>query len=716
MNDEGSGKDTPLRVTRTTVVVVSDSFPRQHARTQRFSLGVPRSFNVAGDGTEVLFLRSSGPEDPINALWTINTLTGVERVIADPQKLVDHGKGELSAAERSRRERARESASGITTYSVNSSGSAVTFALMGEIFVADVHTGAITSVNSTGGAFDPRLSGDSEYVSFVVGDSLYIGSADGSQPARMLKEGDGKTVSWGSAEFVAAEEMRRSRGHWWDPHHHRLAVAHVDVTHVNLWHISAPDDPAKTPQSIRYPAAGTANAEVRLYVVDVHDASQVEVKWNRSTHPYLVNVTWEDAAPLTITVQSRDQRSMLVLEVEASSGSTNAVLNLEDPDWVEIVPGTPKRWNGGWLTIEEHDHTRSLLFDGTPLSAPNQWVRSLVDANESRVLYTASTDPTTVDLWSFHDNAHEPLTGGNGVVQAVGSNSVTVIEQSSMESTPQVTVITDQHEWEIDSWQTAPMVHPAVQFVQTESLGIQTAVLFPTEPSSEPLPVLMDPYGGPHAQRVLRSRHAYLVSQWFADQGFCVIIADGPGTPGRGNGWERSVRGDLARPVLEGQIEALQTVAQLYPDRVDLTRVAIRGWSFGGYLAALAVIRQPDTFHAAIAGAPVTDWKLYDTHYTERYLGHPETEPDNYRRTSLLAEAAQLQRPLMLIHGLADDNVVASHTLQLSASLLAAGRPHEVLPLSGVTHMTPQEQVAENLLLLQVDFLRRNLHSDAIDA
>ena len=178
MNDEGSGKDTPLRVTRTTVVVVSDSFPRQHARTQRFSLGVPRSFNVAGDGTEVLFLRSSGPEDPINTLWTINTLTGVERVIADPQKLVDHGKGELSAAERSRRERARESASGITTYSVNSSGSAVTFALMGEIFVADVHTGAITSVNSTGGAFDPRLSGDSEYVSFVVGDSLYIGSAD----------------------------------------------------------------------------------------------------------------------------------------------------------------------------------------------------------------------------------------------------------------------------------------------------------------------------------------------------------------------------------------------------------------------------------------------------------------------------------------------------------------------------------------------------------
>jgi dipeptidyl-peptidase-4 len=169
------------------------------------------------------------------------------------------------------------------------------------------------------------------------------------------------------------------------------------------------------------------------------------------------------------------------------------------------------------------------------------------------------------------------------------------------------------------------------------------------------------------------------------------------------------VRGDLAHPVLEAQIEALQSVAERHPNRVDLTRVGIRGWSFGGYLAALAVIRRPDIFHAAIAGAPVTDWELYDTHYTERYLGHPTEEPDNYRRTSLLVDAGELQRPLLLIHGLADDNVVAAHTLQLSAALLAAGRPHEVLPLSGVTHMTSQEQVAENLLLLQIDFLRRNL-------
>lgn len=156
-------------------------------------------------------------------------------------------------------------------------------------------------------------------------------------------------------------------------------------------------------------------------------------------------------------------------------------------------------------------------------------------------------------------------------------------------------------------------------------------------------------------------------------------------------------------------MDALRALAGQYP--LDLEKVAIRGWSYGGYLAALAVLRRPDVFHAAVSGAPVTDWRLYDTHYTERYLGHPDQRPEVYDANSLTADAAKLERPLMLVHGLADDNVVAAHTLRLSSALLAAGRPHTVLPLSGVTHMTPQEQVAENLLLLQVSFLKEQLGS-----
>jgi dipeptidyl-peptidase-4 len=173
------------------------------------------------------------------------------------------------------------------------------------------------------------------------------------------------------------------------------------------------------------------------------------------------------------------------------------------------------------------------------------------------------------------------------------------------------------------------------------------------------------------------------------------------------------VAGDLAGPVLADQIDALHAAARHCGD-LDLTRVGIRGWSFGGFLAALAVLRAPEVFHAAVAGAPVTDMALYDTHYTERYLGDPRQTPETYERCSLISEAGQLTRPLMLIHGLADDNVVVAHSLRLSSALLAAGRPHTVLPLTGVTHMPVEEEVAENLLLLQVDFLKTALGGPAL--
>jgi dipeptidyl-peptidase-4 len=206
----------------------------------------------------------------------------------------------------------------------------------------------------------------------------------------------------------------------------------------------------------------------------------------------------------------------------------------------------------------------------------------------------------------------------------------------------------------------------------------------------------------------MASAGGYLESQWFADQGFAVLVVDGRGTPGAGPKWARAVRGDVATPVLEDQVDALTAAAARWPD-FDLSRVAIRGWSYGGYLAALAVLRRPDVFHVAVAGAPVTDWGLYDTHYTERYLGTPDAEPGNYEQMSLLVEAASLERPLMLIHGLSDDNVVVAHTLRFSAALLAAGRTHTVLPLTGATHMTNDAAIAENLLLLQLEFIQRAL-------
>jgi dipeptidyl-peptidase-4 len=336
-------------------------------------------------------------------------------------------------------------------------------------------------------------------------------------------------------------------------------------------------------------------------------------------------------------------------------------------------------------------------------------VRAVIDVDEQGALFTASAgEPTEIHVYRGDDR----LSSEPGVHSAASGGPVVVLTSASLRWHGRAIRVLRHGEEiaQIASYADTPPVSPRVALLRAGEREIRTAVLLPTGHvrGSGRLPVLLDPYGGPHAQRVLAARHAFLEPQWWADQGFAVVVADGRGTPGRGPAWERAIAFDLATSALDDQIAALHASAEEYDD-IDLSRVAIRGWSFGGYLAALAVLRRPDVFHAAVAGAPVTDWRLYDTHYTERYLGHPDAHPEAYRRSSLIEDAPGLRRPLLLIHGLADDNVVAAHTLRLSSALLAAGRPHSVLPLSGVTHMTSQETVAENLLLLQLDFLRSAL-------
>jgi dipeptidyl-peptidase-4 len=325
-------------------------------------------------------------------------------------------------------------------------------------------------------------------------------------------------------------------------------------------------------------------------------------------------------------------------------------------------------------------------------------------------VFAVSDDPTDVHIW----HGQRRLTADGGVHWAVVGGGIEVISSSDLDHFGSRVVVHrgDEVLGTIDSRAETPLVQPRVNLLRAGHRNIETAVLFPTgADEATALPVLLDPYGGPGHQRVMRSRNAFLEAQWLADQGFAVVVADGRGTGGRGRAWDRAVHVDLAGPALEDQIEALRAAAEKHP-RLDLTRVGIRGWSFGGYLAALAVLRRPDVFHVAVAGAPVTDWRLYDTHYTERYLGHPDAQPEAYCRSSLLDDAANLSRPLLLIHGLSDDNVVFAHTLRLSRALFEHGRDHTVMPLAGITHMTPQEVVAENLLLLQVRFLRRALGMD----
>ena len=702
----------------------SESFPRRSARTRRFGLGEPRTFGVASGRRTVLFLRSRSGTDPSTALWEVDATTGAERLVADPATLTGAGPAAATAEELRRRERLRESAEGITSYAGDAALERVAVALGGAVHLVDVLGGGSRVLPTAAGAFDPRPDPTGRRVAYVAAGALRVVElADGRRRRtdrdRLLVGPDGPGVTWGLAEFVAAEEMGRQRGFWWSPDGTRLAVARVDETPVQVWHLADPAHSDRPPTAHRYPQAGTANADVRLAVVDLA-GNRVPVRWDRRRFPYLVDVWWQADRPLTIAVQTRDQREVRVLTVDAVRGTTRVVDSRTDRRWVELVPGLP-RWHGDALvsTVDRGD-TRRLAVDGRPVTPAGLQVRGFVGTLGEALVVAASADPTVVDLYRVAPDGSgvRRLTDGTGVCGGVAAGDVVVrIRRSLRWAGARVDVrVGHAPAVPVRSVAADPGLVPAPTFHVVGDRRLRSVVLLPRgRRFRPPFPVLCDPYGGPHALRVVRSRNDLLTSQWFADQGFAVVVTDGRGTPARGPAWERAVWGDLAGPVLDDQVDALEALFRS-DDRLDRTRVGIRGWSFGGYLAALAVLRRPDVFHAAVAGAPVTDWRLYDTHYTERYLGLPGERPAHYRRTSLLEDAARLERPLLLVHGLVDDNVVVAHTLQMSSALLAAGRPHTVLPLSGVTHMTPQEVVAENLLRLQVAFLRSALSGTSAPA
>lgn len=691
-----------------------DTFPRQYARTQRLTLGEPRTVQVSADGQRVIFVRSRGGSDPVNCLWVHDVPSATDRLVADPLLLLaGDDPADLPPEERARRERAREGAGGVVAYATDAKGTVAAFALAGRLFVAGLVSARARELGVDGPVFDPRPDPKASRLAYVSGPALRIAELDGASRVLVGPDPWETTVSWGSAEFVAAEEMDRGRGYWWSPDGARLAVARVDTAPVTRWWIADPANPHKPATEHPYPAAGTANADVSLWVVAL-DSSRVEVRWDRERFEYLAKVAWSGHG-LHIVVQSRDQRSLAVLRVDPDTGETTEAFADRDDVWVELVPGTPSWLPDGRLVMAcDWGGARRLVVDGVPVTPPDVQVRAVLGAHGTDVVVVCNPiDDATVQhvaVWN-EQGGLELLTKEPGVHTAFVGGPTIALRRAHLDADGATTAVLGGSE--LASHAEAPLVRPNVTLLRAGARRLATALLLPhdAEPGVK-LPVLLDPYGGPHAQRVVSARSAYLSSQWFADQGFAVVVADGRGTPGRGSGWERAVHLDLAGPVLEDQVDALHAVAEA-DDRLDLTRVGIRGWSFGGYLAALAVLRRPDVFHAAIAGAPVTEWRLYDTHYTERYLGDPTADPAPYDRCSLLREAGALTRPLLMVHGLADDNVVAAHTLQLSSALLAAGRPHRVLPLSGVTHMTPQEVVAENLLLLQLDFLREALAAPA---
>lgn len=683
-------------------------FLRKLARTQRFTLGAPKDFTVSPDGSRVLFLRAADGYDRRNSLWSLDLATGTETMVVDAASLLP-GEEELSPAERARRERSRESGGGVVAYTADQSCSLVTFSLSGKLYTVSLDTREVREV-ATGPVIDPRPDPTGSHVAYASDRSLRVITLASGED-RVVAGEDDPEISWGVAEFVAAEEMSRSRGYWWSPDGTRLLVQRGDSSAVHRWHIADPANPGAPVNTVAYPASGTPNVDVSLSIIGL-DGSVVPVE--KGDWEYFVAAHWSAGGPPLITVQPRDQRRLDVLALNPDDGSTTLVHSDTDEHWVEIMTGVPAWTRDGRLVrIGVLEDSYALFVDDKPVTGPELCVRSVLHVGDEVLFSGSEDDPAQIHLYRTDGGGVRKLSDGAGVHVGGGTAQVTVLSSWSVDySGPKVSVHRDgETPVEIPSHTVDPGLELNIELLTLGERELRGALLLPNgyRPEDGPLPVLLDPYGGPHSQRVLVTRNAFLSSQWFADQGFAVLVVDGRGTPGRGASWEREIARSPAEVTLADQVDGLLAAAESHPI-LDLNRVAIRGWSYGGYLSALAVQRRPDVFHAAVAGAPVTDWTLYDTHYTERYLGLPEDDPECYVRNSLIADAGASDRPVLIVHGLADDNVFVAHALRYSGALLEAGREHTFLPLIGSTHMTPQsERVAENLLYGQVEWIKRAL-------
>jgi dipeptidyl-peptidase-4 len=710
-------------------VPLDTQYLRDHSETRGFMLGRPMRPYPTPDGKAVLFLRS-GPRSAKLGLYEFDVASGKTRELLTPAQVLGGAEEKLTPEEKAARERMRVSVGGFTAFQLSEDGGRILLSLSGRLFLYGRQDGTIQELNvGKGTVLDPKFSPDGTMVSYVKDHDLYVVDVATNQERRLTTGGSAQ-LAHGTAEFIAQEEMARFTGYWWSPDAKEVIYQETDDKDVEVWYVSDPIRPGQAPTPFHYPRPGKNNATVRLGIVSAAGGPTAWIGWDHGKYPYLTTVRWSKGGPPLLCVQTRDQREIAVLKVDPKTGKAETLLTETDPAWVNIHQDVP-RWlpdGSGFLWVSEQDEGPQLQVHGPGgkrshvLVQARDGFQSIVavvgEGKDAQLIYGAAHDPTEAHLYrialGLWAEPAEKLTREKGLYAGVfaKNGSLWVQTARTMDAMPVSKVLKADGTvlGELPSVAEREPFAPHVEMVTVGERNFRAAVVLPRKFSPrKKYPVIVDVYGGPHHLHVQATRSRWLLDQWYADQGFIVAALDGRGTPGRGRDWERAIFKKFGSVPLEDQVAGLGALGERYP-AMDLSRVGIDGWSFGGYMAGLAVMRRPDVFRAGVAGAPVVDWLDYDTHYTERYLGVPAKEDDPaYREGSLLTYAAGLKRPLMLLHGTADDNVYFRHSLKLVDALFRSGKDFEMVPLSGLTHMVPDPLVMERLHGRIAGFFRKHL-------
>ncbi len=690
---------------------------------------VPRSVQLSPDGKLVTLLKNRPDDLERFDLWAIDPATGREWMLVDSKKFATGAT--LSEAERMQRERARiASLKGIVRYSWSNDGKSLLVPLDGDIFLADLQGNVKRLTNSKESELDATVSQKGRYVSYVSGNNLNVLDLTTNKTATITKGGS-DTVSWGLAEFIAQEELGRTKGHWWSPDDSRLAVARVDESGVEITTRAAIGADKTTMVEQRYPRAGTDNAKVDLYLMNPDGSGAVKADLGTNPDYYLARVNWlKDGSAVVVQRLSRDQHTLDYLKVDAKTGKSSLLLKDEAKNWINLSDDFEPMTDGSFLlTSERSGYNHIYRFANgklTPLTSGPWVVGGIVGSNEQlgKVFFSANktgTIDSQVYSLDYRTPGAQPVqltpngtaNGGyfnkSGTLALMNTNAPNQPGQVWIGDTNGKRLAWIEENKVAGDHPLAPYIGNFVKPVYGKlkaadgKTDLDYRILMPKLKPGQKAPVYFKVYGGPQSRDV-GFGYVGALDQYLVQQGYIVFQANNRGQEGRGTAFQTPAYHKLGGVEVQDQLAALAWLKK--QPGVDPTKVAVHGHSYGGYMTLKLLEAAPHAFAAGIAGAPVTRWDLYDTHYTEKYMGDPRTDKAAYDKADALHDATKIADPLLVIHGLSDDNVLFQNSVELMARLQEGKVPFEAMVYPGLGHGISGTNISVHQYLTILNFLK----------